>query len=86
MAKEEEEEEEEERILADDREGRHGLSHAASRSQFVARVQESQADARWILRVVRCTAEVEVVAVVDLPCEIQSTVYRNSDLSNSSTI
>jgi len=52
-------------------------AHAASRLQFVARVQESQADVGWIPRVVRCTAVAEVVAVVDLLCEIQSTILRN---------
>ena len=41
-------------------------AHAASHLQFIAHVQESQADAGWIPRVVRCTAVAEVVAVVGL--------------------
>jgi hypothetical protein len=55
-----------ERILADGglmqyRERQRGLSHTASRLQFVARVQKSQAGAGWIPRVVRCTTMAEVV-------------------------
>jgi hypothetical protein len=42
-----------------------------------ARVQESNAGAGWIPRVVRCTAVAEMVAVVGLLCEIQSTILRN---------
>jgi hypothetical protein len=52
-------------------------SHAVSRLQFVARIQEPQAGAGWIPRVVRCTAVAEVVAVVGLLYEIRSTLLRN---------